>query len=246
MGDLVQLNGGGPRDNSQSSEFSLTRKEYLRIAMEFIIHAAGLNEDERKRLLATELLYGVGEDGVYGVCLYGRWFRDGLQDVIQVSALFGESPAEKWVTLCHELAHVLAGAQAAHGAAWKAAARRLGLLKPRASGLCHIEDLHPTLASLLQAIPLPTDGLPVCNEGSGGSAPRRPRGGCTVGMGTRGGTTRGPGSGRMRLWICECPKPVRVRVASDDLRALCLACNHVFRRAGTVPTAGSMELINVN
>ena len=36
----------------------------------------------QKTALVTELLYGVGGPGVYGMCLYDKMvFRDGVQDV---------------------------------------------------------------------------------------------------------------------------------------------------------------------
>jgi hypothetical protein len=43
---------------------------------------------------------------------------------------------------------------------------------------------------------------------------------------------KGPGSGsRLRLWICECVPPVRLRVARDDLEARCLCCHTNFLKA---------------
>lgn len=54
---------------------------------------------------------------------------------------------------------------------------------------------------------------------------------CKAGQGSRGGTSRGTGSGsRLRLWECECDKPVKVRVASDDFRATCDVCEQAFTR----------------
>jgi hypothetical protein len=36
----------------------------------------------------------------------------------------------------------------------------------------------------------------------------------------------------MRLWQCACaPKPVKVRVASDDFQATCQRCATAFKRA---------------
>ena len=39
--------------------------------------------------------------------------------------------------------------------------------------------------------------------------------------------TTGVGS-RLRLWECRCPKPVKVRVASDTFDATCGKCNQPF------------------
>lgn len=55
---------------------------------------------------------------------------------------------------------------------------------------------------------------------------------CPLGIGTRGGKSRGAGSGsRLRLWVCGCDEPVKVRVASDDFRATCERCASSFTRA---------------
>jgi hypothetical protein len=227
-----------PEPDPNDSELFLTHKGYLHFVKQTITALGCLNEVERKKLDATELLYGHAGSGVYGVCLYDRWFRDGLQDVIQVSAFLGSSPAEQWNTVGHELGHVLAGRDAGHGSRWKAAARKLGIKNPRAFGPTSIDDLDPKLALALEKIPLPRDGRPVCDDDIviGGA----PRGGCAVGIGTRGGRSHGAGSGRLRLWVCECPRPVRVRVASDDFRARCLICGGVFKRADAKPGTTTM------
>jgi len=240
------LNAGDNKDGSQSdsAELHLSRKGYLLLVMRHIVSAARLNDAERKKLLATELLYGVGGSGVYGMCLYDKWFRDGVQDVIQVSALFGESLLEKWCTIAHELGHVLAGPGTGHGPEWKAAARRLQLINPRATGAAQLDDLDPVLVEVLQSIPLPTDGAPICDEVA--SVRNTIRKGCSVGVGTRGGKSRGAGFGsRLRLWLCECLRPYRVRVASNDFHARCLRCGVVFRRDGSANETGN-ELILTN
>jgi hypothetical protein len=52
-----------------------------------------------------------------------------------------------------------------------------------------------------------------------------------MGVGTKGGKSRGKGSGsRLRLWQCECERPVKVRVASDDFRAHCDECGAAFKQ----------------
>jgi hypothetical protein len=50
---------------------------------------------------------------------------------------------------------------------------------------------------------------------------------CTAGTGTRGGTSRGPGSGsRMRKYVSGCGQIVRA--ATDDLHATCDCCQTPF------------------
>jgi hypothetical protein len=110
----------------------LTHEDYLHAVRDVL--AARLNEPERIRALGAELLYGAGRPSVFGICFYNRWKREQTHDVIEISAFNEESAEQLWETLAHELAHVVAGHNAGHGPKWKAAARRLGLRHPAASG----------------------------------------------------------------------------------------------------------------
>lgn len=66
------------------------------------------------------------------------------------------------------------------------------------------------------------------DHGLGGGAFRTGAGGCRAGRGVKGGKSTGPGSGRYRLWQCECTPPIKARVASDDFDATCNKCSKVF------------------
>lgn len=44
-------------------------------------------------------------------------------------------------------------------------------------------------------------------------------------------TTSKAGNSKLKLWVCQCPKPVRVRVAISDFRARCLKCGQLFVKA---------------
>lgn len=226
-----------PQTESELKGDFLSRKGYLLLVMFAIIEFGRLNEEQGKKLRSTQLLYGVGEPGVYGVCIYDKWVRDGIQDVIQVSAFYGVAPDEMWVTMTHELAHVLAGEDAAHGSIWRASAKRLGLINPKAAAAPSIEDLDPDLVDVLRLIPLPTEGEPLCDKEGSQSIPQHK--GCRIGIGKRGSKTHGPGSGRLRLWICDCAQPKRVRIASDKFNARCLDCFSLFRRDGTAPVTST-------
>jgi len=86
------------------------------------------------------------------------------------------------------------------------------------------------------ALLVPTDDVPAFAARGAGpfvglpvAATLRP---CPLSVGTRGGRSRGAGSGsRFRLWVCACTPAVRVRVASDEFRAQCLTCGSAFKRA---------------
>jgi len=219
-GEVVEVPVQGP-----------THEGYLHETRE--VFAWRLDEPERVKLLGAELLYGAGRPSVFGICFYGRWKREQIHDVIEISAFNEESIEQLWETMGHEAAHVLAGYDAGHGPEWKAAAKRLGLRRPSAAGRAGSQDLDPELISVLCQIPVPQDGKPVtCSEpavrtvtGSGST--------CPLGIGSQGGESRGPGSGsRLRLFMCECPPPneVRARVASDTFGATCDTCGSKFQR----------------
>ena len=211
-----------------------THESFLADIRETALSLAKLDEAETARLRAAKMVYGSGAGSGYrGLTLYSRWANghgpEAPEALIEVCALAEESVTQLAGTTLHELAHVLAGRTAGHGPEWKAAARRLGLTTAEAAG----QDYQPAafesnLWHRIATIEQPTDGKPLTLVGVPGAAPVRP---CSLGIGTRGGKSRGPGSGsRLRLWVCECPKPVKVRVASDTFRATCDACGKAFRR----------------
>ena len=220
---------------------ALAHERYLHAIRDVL--AARLNEPERTKVLEAEILYGAGRPSVYGICFYNRWKREQTHDVIEISAFNEESVEQLWETLAHELAHTVAGHEAGHGPEWKAAAKRLGLRRPAASGPAGIEDLDPDLIRIIRQIPVPEDGAPVVRLASVIRTSATSGSACPLGIGTQGGTSRGPGSGsRLRLYMCECERSVRVRVASDDFRARCLVCESEFQRVNTTsrrPPSGS-------
>lgn len=180
--------------------------------------------------MSSKLLYGTGRPGVRGATWFCRWATSGeseVTDLIEVSAFGEESPLQLVGTTLHEMAHVLAGSGAGHGRQWKSAAKRLGLLRAEAAGQRYgLGDIEPDLWGALERLQGPTDGMP-----SDALVQRafRP---CALGVGTRGGRSRGPASGsRLRLFVCACDPPVRVRVARDNFLATCNTCSQMFNRA---------------
>jgi hypothetical protein len=149
---------------------------------------------------------------------------------------FGEESAVQLAgTTAHELAHCLAGRDAGHGREWKVACRTLGLV--RASASCQVyggEDFARKVWTELLLLPDPTDGSPVHRVILGPQPAKviaKP-GPCPLGNGTKGGKSRGPGSGsRLRLFMCQCPeKPYRARVACDVFDVNCNRCGSLFER----------------
>lgn len=189
-----------------------------------------INADEATRLRHARLLYGAGNGMVRGTCYFQAWENGiGKVDVVEMSASAQESWVQLTGTTVHELAHVAAGHAAGHGPAWKDAATRLGFSKkPEAAGQKYVLSLlRPELREAAHAAAMAmTDGNPAFRTSfmsSGIGAPRP----CSAGRGSKGGTSYG--TGRLRLWECDCsPKPVKVRVASDDFKATCDVCAAPF------------------
>lgn len=220
--------------------------------------ARTVTPEECRRLLRAKLVYGKGEGHYRGVCYYGTWGHgpavldwqtmdaypamlepweetEETADFIEIAATGEESATQLAGTTIHETAHVLAGPGAGHGPVWKAACARLGLTTAQAAGQRYIaSDFAPDLGAKIDALPTPQDGTPRFGIRMAGVLVGLPKiAPCPMGIGTRGGKSRGVGSGsRLRLWECGCAKPVKVRVASDDFQATCKVCEQDFQYAG--------------
>lgn len=201
---------------------------------------------ETSNLLATKMVYGLAvNQSYYGACYRDSWSRgESTGAVIEISATQGVAPLDLAKVVIHECAHQVAGHAAGHGAAWKAECARLGLLDARATvgPKGEIGELAETLVAEVATLgdPRETDGA--WKSASGFLPPilppMGPRGGkgaptCPSGRGSRGGKSRGPGSGsRLRLYLCGMSDPGcrRVRVSADDWRATCGACGEAFKQ----------------
>jgi len=191
--------------------------------------------EQAEQLLHAKLLYGVGDGSYRGICHYDAWENGvGRVAVVEIAAIAQESWTQLAGTTLHELGHVLAGFASGHGTEWKDAAVQLGfVIRPAAAGqIYHLAMFAPALRAQIYALAAKIgDGHPAFRTFGGAPLVVKPRP-CSMGVGTRGGTSRGKGSGsRLRLWECACPRPVKVRVSSDDFRAHCDLCNSAFKRA---------------
>lgn len=197
---------------------------------------ARLPKKKRSKIQA-KLCYGAGQPGLRGVTYYGVWQNGEPEPIpfVEICAFGEEDDVQLAGTTIHELAHVLAGSTAGHGKDWRKACERLGLRRAKAAGnVYRMAQFDLDLRFRIAALTSPTDGKPVgCHSQKGllpitGIKPKP----CPLGIGTRGGKSRGNGSGsRLRKWTCECqPRPVAVRVASDDFRAHCDTCGCAFKR----------------
>lgn len=192
---------------------------------------AKLPSTEQAVLRDIKLVYGAGPDGTRGVTYFNRWTKPGATvPFVAVNALHQESTVQLAGTTIHELGHVLAGWKAGHGPDWHGACEKLGLRRILAAGTDYKwANFSPDIREAIAGLPVPQDGTPNAIVLPGGFVPKlKP---CSAGVGTRGGKSRGTGSGsRLRLFCCACEPPVRVRVARDDFQAACLCCDSVFVR----------------
>jgi hypothetical protein len=211
----------------------MTHEEFIQKVRTLAVER--LPEAERERLLTAKLVYGKGVAGLRGITCYGAW-NNGKQgdDFIEVCAQGEESPTQLAGTTIHEMGHCLAGPGTGHGPEWKAACERLGLRRPRAQGHQYLmAGFDPAIRRGLAALTKPLDGAPGFTGIPGALFRLRP---CSMGYGTRGGKSRGPGSGsRLRKWVCDCG--IIARVSSDDFQAHCDRCGSAFKREGGDPLA---------
>jgi len=213
-------------------------EEVRRIAISHALELGRIDQEQASRAMAARLVYGVGSHrGARGVCYFGSWTApDGATvDLVEIAAAVQEDWRQLAGTVLHEIGHVIAGPMAGHSPEWADSAEALGFQKrPMAAGQHYslalfTRGMRDALVALVSSL---TDGRPSFGQalGMGGLVAMIARP-CGAGIGTRGGKSRGIGSGsRLRLWECGCVKPVKVRVASDDFRATCNRCGEEFAK----------------
>lgn len=180
---------------------------------------ARLAEEEQAQAKRMKLAYGAGERGLRGITYYDRWKsdKDEMLAFVEVCAHGEENPVQLAGTTLHELGHVLAGPKAGHDKEWKLACERLGLRRIKAAGTAYqLAMFHPEIreqvATLITRL---SDGRPHVPELMG-LVKIRP---CSQGIGTRGGKSRGVGSGsRLRKYVCAHCGQI-LRASTDELRA---------------------------
>jgi len=214
-------------------EISRTHEEYLHETRDAVIRRAvelgTVDADEAQKLEHAKLVYGVGNGSYRGVCHFEAWENGiGKVDVVEIAATAEENWIQLAGTTIHELGHVLAGMGAGHGKGWKESCERLGLRRAAAAGQIYrlaqidriVRERVWTIAKSMD------DGLPAFRTYGFGFrlvTTIRP---CSQGIGTRGGKSRGKGSGsRQRLFECQgCEKPQKIRAATDDVASTHKIC----------------------
>jgi len=219
-----------------------TRETYIAAVRDAAIryastHGKGLGVKELQRVAHAKLVYGHGFTGmIRGITCQGGWKNGSVDEFVEICASAEESLTQLAGTTIHECGHVAATCAAGHGKDWKSACEALGLRCIKAAGtVYHLANFAPQLRTWIVAIPKPTDGEPNFGRtlhGQPVAGPKPIPRPCSQGIGTRGGKSRGVGSGsRLRKFTCECVPPVIVRASRDELRATCNDCNCEFHRA---------------
>lgn len=213
---------------------NITHEDYIKNVQALVYNHA--DKEAQDKLDKIKLVYGAGHgQGARGMTIYNRWQHNAQlnSDLVEVCAMGEENLTQLAGTTVHELAHVLAGLGSGHDGTWKETCNKLGLRKALAAGMKYnLANFAPWLRYALVTLPKPTDGKPnrsSINPITGATIPAPKLRGCTLGIGTRGGTSRGKGSGsRLRLYICECG--IKVRVSRDNFDATCNICKTSFKR----------------
>ncbi len=216
---------------------AMTHEEFIAAVRDVAISRL-TTEPIKDRVRFTKIGYG-SVDGVRGVCHFGTWQNGTTHDLVTISTIGEESPLQLCGTVLHELGHVVAGASAGHGKAWKEACRELGLTVAEAAGQAYdLPHFSADVQTAIMSLTYPTDGRPTFGNYMGALPVAKTFRPCPLGIGTRGGKSRGQGSGsRLRKWVCSCGQIVRA--STDDLNAYCGKCGGSFNR--DYGMAGSRE-----
>lgn len=217
-----------------------THETFIHGVRDLVAEHADLKPEQIERIRAAKLVYGVGNGSYRGATFYNAWtHRNEPCDIVEIAATAEESWVQLAGTTIHELAHVLGGHAVGHGPEWKDLAVELGFSKkPLAAGQSYcLAMIKPALRMAIARLAADlADGSPAFGVHAAGGAGlgaliaalgRAPRP-CSAGRGVKGGKSMGKGSGRLRLWECDCAKPVKVRVASDEFQAHCDRCDEAF------------------
>ncbi len=217
----------------------VTHEEFVQAIRDLVLSRSFLSHETRNEIQNAKLCYGAGPNGVRGITYYSAWQNGHPRpySFVGVCGTGEESVTQLVGTTVHELAHVIAGHTAGHGQDWKAACYRLGLATAEAAGQAYApEHFDAGFWAHVLCLSRPSDGGPAfAGRGAGlipwiGLPTFRPRP-CPMGIGTRGGKSRGVGSGsRLRLYHCACVPPVKVRAGSDTLNATCGVCGKRFNK----------------
>lgn len=207
---------------------TLTHEQYINAVRAIVVSRLPESAD-REKLMAVKLTYGAHER-VRGVTYFNQWACHGKEcsvDFACISAMGQESIVQLAGTTVHELGHVLAGIGHGHDKEWHESCYRLGLRNIKAAGTNYLwANFLPEVREKIAALGSPSDGTPqflnglLTRKGTGGAVGKMLPGnlpGCTHGVGSRGGKSRGVGSGSRMLKVACVDTGYTARVARSWL-----------------------------
>jgi hypothetical protein len=218
---------------------SMKQKTGLLTHEQFIAEVANaaislVPHEERSDLLNAKLTYGAGKSGLRGITYYDKWLTsdDEKAAFVEICSFGESSPVQLAGTTIHELGHVLAGFKAGHSKQWKCACEGLGLRRLQAAGTEYkLAMFHPDIRATIVSL---IERLEPAKPGQGHFAPTGPQKPCSAGTGSRGGVSRGVGSGsRLRKYVCACTPPQIIRASTDTLDCTCNKCASSFTQPAT-------------
>jgi hypothetical protein len=204
-----------------------THEQYVQKVKDLAIARLADQPELQDKVRKTKLVYGLGRRGLRGVTHFDQWHNGECEyDLAEICAFGEHNETQLAGTTLHELAHVVAGKGAGHGKLWKAACKLVGLRYAKATGQKHQNAcFSPDIRFALASIDPPKDGAPIAAKDNAGGTYKP----CSLGIGTRGGTSRGTGSGsRLRKYTCDCG--IIIRAGRDNLQATCNECGTSFKR----------------
>lgn len=143
------------------------------------------------------------QNATLGEC-WGEPTPPGKRAAIFISPAIWCNPFRVLDVLLHEMIHAALPLKVGHKGEFKRKMKEVGL-SGKATATVAGEELAAKLQVWLLELPdFPGAGIEVPPSSKKGS--------------------------RLRLWICNCDKPIKVRVASDSFEATCNLCNEEFRR----------------
>ena len=195
---------------------TLTHEQFIS-AVRDIVAANVPDAEMRRKILSVKLTYGAAAR-TRGTTYFNQWRRFDHNDTVDfatISAMGQQSFIQLAGTTIHELAHVVAGKEAGHDKDWKDTAEKLGLRAVKAAGTHYTwANFAPHIREAIYGLGEPSDGIPRFNDPdeSGHTAGTSNAAGnyvqfkavaCSHGWGSRGGKSRGVGSGsRMLKVVC--------------------------------------------
>lgn len=202
----------------------MTHEEFIQAVRDCAIaYLAQSDPEAAQRLDHVKLCYGAGTVRLRGITYHNKWCIEGTKNsaLIEIGAFAEQNEAQLSGTTLHELGHALAGPKKGHGIAWQQACAQLGLNNVQAVGTHYDWSMFASeLRDKLKTFEL-TDGKPI------NVATKVHR--CAAGIGSRGGKSRGVGSGsRLRKYVCGHGQIIRA--STDVLQAVCGVCGNAFNR----------------